>query len=249
MTLILYSSLYGLAEPMNPDCFGGFRADRTVLVSDRPREVPPGVELLIDSEPAPDPVRASRRSKLAPHRFFPDATGSIYLDNKSRLLTDPRALRDAVFAQPEARDGTDFFAFPHFRRDCVYQEIGTVLENGLDDPAIVRAVLRDYRRAGMPEHAGLIEGHFLIRRHTPATEAFGEAWLDAVFRFSRRDQISFPYLAWKTGFRHAAITARPRSEVVIHSVFDRSQRRPDFPRQHVLRQALRPLARKLFRRS
>lgn len=237
MSLILYSTLYGDKEPLNPDCFGGFRADRTVLVSDRPRAVPEGVELLIDPDPAPDPARASRRAKLMPHRFFPGAEWSICLDNKSRLLRDPYQIVAALKAQSDA----DFFAYPHFRRDCVYQEIRTVLENGLDDPAIVRERRRTYRAEGMPEHVGLIEGHFIVRHHTPEVAAFGEAWFDHVTRYSRRDQLSFPYLAWKRGFRYDLITALPRKETVQLTVFDRANRAPEFPRQAVLYQSLRSL--------
>ena len=235
MVLVLYSCLYGEKEPLNPDCFGGFRGDRTVLVSDRPRDVPEGVELLIDTAPGPDPARASRRAKLMPHRFFPEAEWSICLDNKSRLLRDPSEIVAALKAQSDA----DFFAYPHFARSCVYQEIRAVLENGLDDPKIVRERRRFYRKEGMPRDTGLIEGHFIVRRHTPGVAAFGEEWFDHVTRFSRRDQLSFPYLAWKRGFRYDLITALPRKDTVRLTVFDRANRRPDFPRQAVAYQWLR----------
>jgi hypothetical protein len=235
MTIVLFSSLFGEREPLNPDCFGGFRADRTVLVTDRPREVPDGVEVLIDPEPAGDPVRASRRAKLMPHRFFPDAAWTIYLDNKSRLLRAPRDILGPLSARADA----NFFAYPHFRRDCVYQEIRTVLENGLDDPRIVRERWRTYRREGMPRHAGLIEGHFIVRRRAPEVERFGEQWFDQVQRFSRRDQLSFPYLVWKTGFRYGFIDSPPRAETVRLTVFDRAGRAPDFPPQGVFYQWLR----------
>ncbi|MFM2355856.1 MAG: hypothetical protein RLZZ528_1592 [Pseudomonadota bacterium] len=235
MTIVLYSTLYGEREPLNPDCFGGFRADRTVVVSDRPREVPPGVELIVEPEPVSDPARASRRAKLMPHRFFPDADWTICLDNKSKLLRDPRE----IIAVLSARTDADFFAYPHFRRTCVYQEIRAVLENGLDDPGVVRERWRTYRREGMPRNAGLIEGHFIVRRKSDEVASFGEAWFDQVMRYSRRDQLSFPYLVWKTGFRYGLIAAPPRAETVKLTVFDRANRVPDFPRQAVLYQWLR----------
>lgn len=99
---------------------------------------------------------------------------------------------------------------------------------------------------GMPQHAGSIEGLFIIRRHSAATAAFGDARLNAVSRFSRRHQLSFPYLVWKAGFRYAPITAPPCAEVVTFSVFDRTTRRRDFPRQHILRQVSEAAGREAF---
>lgn len=235
MDLVLYTALYGTAEPLNPDVFGGFGGCRRVLVTDRPGLQIPGVETIVDPAPGLDPVRASRRSKLMPQRLFGDAAWSVYVDNKSRLLRPPQDILAAVRAQSDA----DFFAFPHFRRDCVYQEGRTVMENGLDDHRIVAPLMRRYRAEGMPEHAGLIEGHFLVRRHTDNVAQFGAAWFDQVCRFSRRDQLSFPYLAWKSGFRYDLITALQRSDTVQLTVFDRAGRRPDFPRRHRAYQWLR----------
>ncbi len=239
--IILFSALYGDKEPLNPNVFGGFRGGRTVLVSDRPREVPDGVELILDPAGALDPARASRRSKLMPHRFFPDADWSVWLDNKSRLLRDPAGIVAAVRAQ----GGADFFAYPHFRRDCVYDEGQTVWENGLDDYRTVRERMNTYRNEGMPRHFGLIEGHFIVRRHTGAVAAFGEAWFDHVCRYSRRDQISFPYLVWKTGFPYALITAISRPETVILAELDRVHRVPDFPRKNLAYQKLRKVYHRL----
>jgi hypothetical protein len=243
--IILFSALYGDKEPLNLNVFGGFRGSRTVLVSDRAREVPAGVELILDAEGGLDPARASRRSKLMPHRFFPEAEWSVWLDNKSRLLRDPAEIVAAV----QAQGGADFFAFPHFRRDCVYDEGQTVWENGLDDYRTVRERMNTYRAEGMPRHFGLIEGHFIVRRHTEAVAAFGEQWFDQVCRHSRRDQISFPYLVWKSGFPYTLITALQRRDTVILAELDRLHRKPDFPRKNLAYQRLRRLYHRLRRRA
>ncbi|MFN0114130.1 MAG: glycosyltransferase domain-containing protein [Paracoccaceae bacterium] len=236
MSIVLYSALFGDCEPMNPEVFGGFRGDRAVIVSDRPRPVPEGVELMLDPSGGLDPARASRRAKLMPHRYFPEAEWSIWLDNKSRLLVPPETIVAALRAEADA----GFYAFPHFRRDCVYQEGQTVRENGLDDHRIILERMRTYRAEGMPERFGLIEGHFIVRRHMAAdVVAFGEEWFDHVRRYSRRDQISFPYLAWKRGFNYRPITSLAWKETVRFTVFDRKTREPEFPRHNLLYQRLR----------
>ncbi|GAB4385618.1 glycosyltransferase domain-containing protein [Albidovulum sp.] len=239
MTLVLYTARYGTADPPNPRVFGGFDGCRRVLFTDRADlEAPPGVELVLDPLDGLDPARASRRAKLMPHRYFPEAEWSLWLDNKSRLLRPP----EAVLAWARAQADAAFYAFPHFRRDCVYQEIRTCWENGLDDHRVLRERMRTYRAEGMPEHAGLIEGHFLLRRHGDAALVrFGERWFEHVLRFSRRDQVSFPYLAWKLGLDYALLPAEAWRETVEFTVFDRAARKADFPRRHLLYQRARRL--------
>ena len=235
MSLVLYSALYGDREPLNPQVFGPFTHVRRVLFTDRTDLSLPGVEVIIDPLDGLDPARASRRAKLMPHRYLPE-DWSIWLDNKSRLKRDPVEIIAALQAQSNAA----FFAYPHFRRDCVYHELQTCWENGLDDYRVLKDRQRTYRAEGMPEHAGLIEGHFIARRHhDPAAAAFGEQWFDQVRRYSRRDQISFPYLVWKTGFCFDFITALDRKATVELTVFDRMARVPDFPRKHLLYQHAR----------
>lgn len=236
MPLVLYSAHYGQADPLNPDVFGGFASCRRVLFTDRADVALPGVEVIHDPLDGLDPARASRRAKLAPHRHFPDADWSIWIDNKSRLRRDPGEVLAAVRAQSDAA----FFAFPHFRRDCVYHELQTCWENGLDDYRVLKERERTYRTERMPAHSGLIEGHFIIRRHNdPALARFGDRWLEHVLRFSRRDQISFPYLVWKLGLRYDFITALDWRETVEFTVHDRKTRKTDFPRRNVLYQEAR----------
>lgn len=238
MNLVVYSAHYGSADPLNPDVFGGFDTCRRVLFTDRDGVSLPGVEVIRDPLDGLDPARASRRGKLRPHHYFPDAEWSLWLDNKSRLKRDPVEVLAAVRAQSDA----DFLAFRHFRRDCVYQELQTCRENGLDDGRILKERERTYRAEGMPEHAGLIEGHFLLRRHNaPDVARFGERWFEHVLRFSRRDQISFPYLVWRLGLRYEAIDVLDWKETVQFTVHDRKNRKPDFPRRNVAYQRARKI--------
>ncbi len=237
MSLVLYSALYGHKEPLNLQVFGPLTDVRRVLFTDRTDLVFPGVEIVHDPLAGLDPARASRRAKLMPHRYLPE-DWSIWLDNKSRLKRDPAEILMAL----QGQSGAGFFAFPHFRRDCVYQEGQAVWENGLDDYLTVKNRLNDYRAEGMPAHSGLIEGHFLVRRHhDPDLVAFGESWFEQVLKYSRRDQLSFPYLVWKQGLRCELIRALDWHDTVEFDHLDRRHRSPDFPRRHRGWQAARRL--------
>ena len=50
---------------------------------------------------------------------------------------------------------------------------------------------------------GLVEAPVILRRHTAAIRALNEAWWAELVRGSRRDQLSFNYVAWKLGLSHA----------------------------------------------
>jgi hypothetical protein len=244
MSLVLYSALYGNKEPLNAEVFGPFTSCRRVLFTDRTDLHLPGVDIVRDPLDGLDAARASRRAKLMPHRYLPE-DWSIWLDNKSRLKRDPVEVLAALQAQSDA----SFFAFPHFRRDCVYQEGQAIWENGLDDYRIVRERMETYRTEGVPDHVGLIEGHFIVRRHhDTAVSHFGDRWFEQVLRYSRRDQISFAYLAWKLGLPYDKITALGWKETVAFDHIDRRNRVPDFPRKNLTYQLLRKYYHQLRRR-
>ena len=128
MSLVLYSALYGRKEPLNTEVFGPFTDVRRVLFTDRDDLDFPGVEIVRLPADGLDPARASRRAKLMPHRYLTE-DWSLWLDNKSRLRRDP----SEILATLQAQSPKAFFAFRHFRRDCVYQELQTCWENGLDE--------------------------------------------------------------------------------------------------------------------
>jgi hypothetical protein len=56
----------------------------------------------------------------------------------------------------------------------------------------------------------------ILRRHTPAVAAFNEAWWAEIQAGSRRDQVSFTYVAWKLGLRYATIKVREKNGFKKH---------------------------------
>ena len=141
-----------------------------------------------------DSTRTNRQVKLLPHRFFPDYDTSVYVDGSIRITGSIRALL-AEYGQPK------MLGFKHPKRNCAYQEGLTCIEMNKETPEVVRHQLERYRSEGFPECFGLIEGGVLIRRHNdPEIVALMEAWWHELQSESRRDQISFPYVAWRHGF-------------------------------------------------
>lgn len=60
-----------------------------------------------------------------------------------------------------------------------------------------------YRSEGFPENAEMVQTGIEVRRHNdPNLIKFNELWFDEVRTKSKRDQLSFNYVAWKLNFSY-----------------------------------------------
>lgn len=181
-------------------------------------EIPPGVRMVVFTDDEMlrserweivhvpfhhNPRFLARRFKLLSHEIFPDAAATLWLD----ALFTLRNLGD-VFDWPH-----QFALHPHPRRTCVFEEIIAVKRNRQDDPATLRRVEARYEAEGFPIHHGLWMSGVLFRRHTPAVKQFNEQWWAELSENSIRDQISLPYLLWKTGLEFETV---PRGVPSVH---------------------------------
>jgi hypothetical protein len=139
-----------------------------------------------------DPVRSARYAKLHPHLLLPDYEVSIYIDCSVALTAPPEAMQAALL------DGRaeGLACLRHPDRDSIAAEARAVVELGYDDPAAVRDQLAAYLAAGYADESPLIWSGILLRRHLrPDVVAAMELWWRHVLRYSRRDQLSFPFVA------------------------------------------------------
>ncbi len=149
--------------------------------------------------PQPDPHRASRFHKINAHLALPTSAYSLWID-ASIGITCPFPLpRLAELFLGE----NDLCVFSHYARRSVYEEAEACLAYGLDRPDVIEAQMARYRAEGLPATTGLIEAPVLLRRHSEATRALNVAWWAEIVRGSRRDQLSFNYVAWKLGLSYA----------------------------------------------
>jgi len=146
----------------------------------------------------------NRHSKLLPHLYFKEYEISIYIDNNYLIIGDLINLLDelkdfkmAIFDHNQSKDA----------RDCVYDEYDAILELGKkkrnykDDPIIMKKQLDFFIDQNYPKNNGLIFAAVLIRRHNDKQViSLMEDWWSMVSTKSKRDQLSFNYLAWKHNF-------------------------------------------------
>lgn len=152
-----------------------------------------------------DPVRSAKIFKILPHKYLNDYKYSVWADGNLRLIGNINYLVDNYLNK------SSFAAFDHAnlpdKRDCIYDEAKAIFamdkNKGIrkDDPKIIKAQIDKYRSEGYPVHNGLISGMILVRKHLDSKNIkVMEDWWVEIKNHSRRDQISFNYVAWKNNF-------------------------------------------------
>jgi hypothetical protein len=146
-----------------------------------------------------DPCRDAKIYKILAHDFFPQARFSLWIDGSIQIVSklSPQALVAAYLGQH------DLAVFKHRRRNCPYKEGAYCAARGLDSRELIEGQLKKYRQMGYPQDNGLAECTVLLRRHTDAIKRFNETWYQEIQAHSRRDQLSFNFVAHSLGLKYA----------------------------------------------
>lgn len=141
---------------------------------------------------------ANRYCKFFPHRLFPEADLSIYVDGNTLILED---LRPLIAEFTAAGSGIGLFA--HKERDNLLAEFAWGQRTGKIPPEEVERAeeqLARYQAAGVPPDHILTENGIIFRRHgDPDLGPAMDLWWDELCAYSRRDQLSLPYVLCATG--------------------------------------------------
>lgn len=163
-----------------------------------------------------DNTRNAKKYKILPHRYLKDYEISIYIDGNFSVTKDINELIDSYLIDANA-------AFHNHSktaldpRNCIYQEANIILsfgkrnmqlwpERGMlnykDNPETIIKQVQKYQSEGYPQNNGLIKGGIILRRHNEK-ECINamESWWSEIKYHSKRDQLSFNYVAWKTNFK------------------------------------------------
>lgn len=200
--LIVYTAAFGDHITVMPQ--KKFEGVDFICFTDVPRKVKGWEMRMVKPEFANDNTRNNRYYKILPHRFFGEYKKSIYIDSNFIVMDLPA---DHFTSQLEI---TPMLTFDHSQtkadpRDCVYEEHEALMhlykaEKVKDDPAQMQKHIEFLKEQNYPSHNGLIVGSVLIRNHHhPKVSETMEAWWQMVLTMSKRDQLSFNYVAWKTG--------------------------------------------------
>lgn len=230
----IYTAVYGGYDDLKPQAAQSIPCD-FVCFTDRADPAPPAPWRVVAADwdevkGAPPRVRA-KFPKLMAHAAFaalaaaePAAASApydftIWIDASIRLLRPSFAAR---MIDAASRAGIALVAHPE--RDCVYSEAAA-----LDGPwtrhkvdvAAARAQVERYRAEGLPERHGLFAGGVIARDMRDAGVArLGEAWWAETRRWSVRDQLSLPFVLWRSRRRVEVVDLdlwrNPLFEVLPH---------------------------------
>lgn len=137
----------------------------------------------------------NRFFKMFPEKVFSDYKFSIYVDGNIKIKTDL-----TEFIHNMNQYGIKMHK--HYRRNCVYKEIEKCLEVGRDTSEGLRRHMEHLMNEGMPEEYGLLEAPVIVREHhNPICLKLMNEWWQEFLEYSKRDQISLPYVLWKNNIK------------------------------------------------
>lgn len=196
MRLLVYCAVFGGYDRVYPPVRREADLDYVIVTDDHRMRVPGWRTHVVDAGGFPTPKAANLYYRALIHRELPGYDASLYTDGNIRLL----GRTSEVFA-PFLASGAALGVYPHPLRDTVEAEIEACLTAGkVANPDLLRAEWAEYRAAGFPDNQGLIETTIMLKNHrAPDLDAAMQMWWALFRRRPTRDQISLPYVKWKTG--------------------------------------------------
>lgn len=189
--IVIYTALFGDYEELLDPKFIDDRFDY-VCFTDNPDLKSNVWEIRLIDNMNLDNVRKAREVKILPHKFLKDYDYSIWVDAGFQIVGD---LYDFINREST---GKSMLAIIHSDRNCVYDEAEVCIKSQKDDINRIKNQVNNYKKNHFPEEFGLIESGFLFRKHNdPDLINVMEDWYFEVVNFSKRDQLSLPYVLWK----------------------------------------------------
>jgi hypothetical protein len=90
----------------------------------------------------------------------------------------------------------------HPSRNCVYQEADACIRLNKDDKTIIKNQISKYEKEGFPKDSGMVASGVFIYTLSHNVVEFLDSWWLEIKKHSRRDQLSFNYIANKLGFNY-----------------------------------------------
>jgi len=182
----LHDPLYVETDFCDYFCF----TDNKKLHSDVWKIIPLNEELFPELKEL-DLVRKARFVKTHPHLFLKGYKHSIWIDANIQINKSILNWID-LFS-----DNSEILTFIHPERNCIYQEAQECINLKKDEETIIRNQMSQYQEKGYPSENGLVMTNVLYRKQTEQVKIFDQLWWNEIKNKSKRDQLSFNYVAWK----------------------------------------------------
>lgn len=134
--------------------------------------------------------KKAREVKTNIHSFIDDTDYWLWMDNNCQLQVDPHKFISYL-------SNCDIVVMPHPERNNIIEEAQVLYKwKPEQSEGIQEAVNKYYREGYVPND--LYETKVLMRRNNERVREFNSLWWEQIQQFSIRDQISFPYVSWRT---------------------------------------------------
>lgn len=155
-----------------------------------------------------DNTRLARKIKVLGHPLISENYDiSIWVDG----FISEMHINDFIHNECQL-DKYDFICFKHSKRNCIYEEAKECINQGKDDPELIKKEIEFLKKENYPKNNGLIESTVLIRKHNiESVKNTMSIWFDMILNYSKRDQLSLNYAIYKVN---------PKVQIVDLNVFD-----------------------------
>lgn len=141
---------------------------------------------------AEHPRWQARRCKILGYKEL-DAQESLWIDGRYEFV---RLIRLPIY--------NNILLNTHYERNCAYDEARICIDNGIGNAKDLMLSIDRMHNSGFPHNYGLWYTSNLWRRHTVETEILCESWWQEMSQGSIRDQVSLPFVLWKTGIKYTS---------------------------------------------
>lgn len=200
--IAVYTSIYGEIDKIHEPLVTPDNCDFYILTDQElaPNSVWEKVTFDFSQYPGTETNSAKNRFvKMHSDLLFPNHDYTIYLDGTIQPRTD---LTEWIQDMPEI--GIKMFAHP--KRNCVYKEIHACLYAGKGNRTDLKQYDQRLKNEGFPANYGMVEGGVIVRKvGNPLCQEIMDQWWQEYSRYAKRDQLSLPYILWKTGHQMSQI--------------------------------------------
>lgn len=147
-----------------------------------------------------DFVRKCRYVKILSHKLFSDYDYSLWIDGNIIIKKDLTPLIKKHIKNKNEK----FITFKHPYRNCIYKEAKACVSQDKDDKLVISKQIDLYKSKGYPSDNSLVESRVILRKHNNEfVKKTMNDWWSEINTKSRRDQLSFNYVAWKNDFSYS----------------------------------------------
>jgi hypothetical protein len=155
-----------------------------------------------------NPRLAAKEFKIRSHKHVSNYDTSIWIDGSFIQIGDLNGFLEM--------SDENFVVMKHPFKTCAYAEAAACVHLSMDNPNTINRQVKRYLLDGYPKDNGLNMGGVLLRRKNVKVSRFNNKWWKEISEGSIRDQISFPYVEWKTGLPIGSVDFGSTEHILQH---------------------------------